>query len=90
MKHTPGPWSAEEYDKLSEFSINAAKRQIARTNGHNLDVDEHEANAHLIAAAPELYEALQYIQRWLNETGLDVHQSVPQMINAALAKAEGR
>jgi len=33
-----------------------------------------------------MQEALEYVQRWLLETGLDqeVHPSVPQIINAAL------
>jgi len=50
-----------------------------------------EANAHLISAAPELYEALKAI--W-TITAPKCHQPIIKQINAvsgkALAKAEGR
>lgn len=55
-KHTPGPWCVEG------VGIGALVR--ARINGvivavrHRLSAQEHEANARLIAAAPELLEAL--------------------------------
>ena len=43
------------------------------------------ANAHLIAAAPDLYAALEMAQLWLSVDGrFDM-----QGINAALAKARG-
>lgn len=47
--------------------------------------EELTANAHLIAAAPELYAALEMAQLWLSVDGrFDM-----QGINAALAKARG-
>ena len=50
------------------------------------DGDEKLANAYLIAAAPDLYEALKIAQLWLDVDGrFDM-----QRINAAIAKAEGR
>ena len=45
---------------------------------------EQEANAHLIAAAPELYETLAWLDR-KGGLGLDVHKT----ISAVLAKARG-
>lgn len=60
-KHTPGPWITENRYKTS---INAGKKHIAMVNQYKSgdiesDIwgDEHEANARLIAAAPDLLEA---------------------------------
>ena len=48
-------------------------------------VAEQEANARLIAAAPELLEALEMAQLWLEFDG----RFNMQKINAAIAKAKG-
>ncbi len=56
--------------------------------------EEAEANALLIAAAPEMYEALKTISAFYSETGY--RNVMPSMIeavrkiNKALAKAEGK
>lgn len=70
-KHTPGPWTVEppsdsepEYDSRAKdyWSIRAPgsngciSHEVARLSGWNIDRDEHTAR--LIAAAPELLEAL--------------------------------
>jgi hypothetical protein len=49
-------------------------------------VQINEANARLIAAAPDLYAVLKVAQLWLDIDG----RYDMQGINAALAKAEGR
>lgn len=71
MKHTPGPWKTEVCGtfkhltrKTGAFSITAGEKLIcqfpwARTTGQM--VEESEANAHLIAAAPELLEVLDWL-----------------------------
>ena len=56
MSHTPGPWRIEEFRKGS-YLVTARNAGIAREGL----VAQHvpgSANARLIAAAPELYEAL--------------------------------
>ena len=63
-KHTRGPWFAG--DRYTSFHVhNGDGRGICSTGGHNDNrVDgavletENVANAHLIAAAPDLYESL--------------------------------
>lgn len=66
FKGTPGPWVIDEW---SMTGINSESKHVALVNysHHGLpnDVygDEHEANAHLIAAAPELLEALIEIRK---------------------------
>ena len=66
MSHTPSPWvlSPKGYDgRMNEFNdhdctIQFEGAQIA-VLGLTATKDENEANARLIAAAPDLYEALQ-------------------------------
>lgn len=71
-EHTPGPWTiAGDCDRLSvvqENSDNAnacdGVRRVALVTCGDFefpDYDEHSANARLIAAAPELLEALELI-----------------------------
>lgn len=61
-KFTPGPWSikaipdgSEPSRKYSQYIVGPNVCDVFYTN------DVGRANAHLIAAAPELYEALQAI-----------------------------
>ncbi len=99
-KWTPGPWAVfidDSGDKWTGWplSIDAATdpdKTVVRTGGQwPYDWDtatsqrEAVANAHLIAAAPDLYAALEMAQLWLSVDGrFDM-----QGINAALAKARG-
>lgn len=92
---TPGPWMQKKHDGAGRtFEL---KREFWEVGGGPdkagvAFVFGGQANANVVAAAPEMHYALQYVKRWLDETGLgeEVHQSVPQMINAALAKADGK
>jgi hypothetical protein len=88
-KHTPGPW---EIDREVRTSINMGAKHIALVNFYNspdaernVSGEEHEANVRLIAAAPELLDALEMVlgkmPDW-NQAGETVQQ-----IKAALAKA---
>ena len=77
---TPGPWA---------FHKRGQRVYGGKTGG--MDVaqvrinPDFEANGHLIAAAPDLYAALEMAQLWLDVDGrFDM-----QGINAALAKARG-
>ena len=64
-KHTPGPWKAH----LSQFPghivkvDNSAQQPVAALWEGGVLKSEQIANAHLIAAAPELYEALKEMYR---------------------------
>jgi len=72
MKHTPGPW---HFSKVHNFTgthvsyIKSDKKQLAqtRTDDYNSTEQETLANASLIAAAPDLLEACQYVVRWHRE-----------------------
>jgi hypothetical protein len=54
-KHTPGPWEADNGEGYSIWSIYGRTSLIAQAIGDSAETD---ANAHLIAAAPELLDAL--------------------------------
>lgn len=65
-KHTPGPWFIEQ---TTVYALNKERIQVNRftasidrgwgDDGKRIEQQEVEANAKLIAAAPELLEALQ-------------------------------
>ena len=61
MKHTTGPWKFNMTGCLTSHGLPT----INKSNGHLLAslADTNEANARLIAAAPDLLAALQLIQR---------------------------
>jgi len=92
MKHTPGPWMLNEPFATPKAkwliwaghpiaSVSAARKR----NAHCTDMssEEGKANAHLIAAAPEMYEALKALAHCTTHKTLEAAY-------AALAKAEGR
>lgn len=63
-KHTPGPWYADAYgDDCDGIGVCAkGKGIVADVDSDYCDTDEMHANAHLIAAAPDLLEALKAIR----------------------------
>ena len=90
-KHTPGPWFAKRAGDGGYFEWYVGRDgencSIAEDIADPMTRDPSEANAHLIAAAPELLEAL----KMMLEGGLE--GPTPQAIETALAtiaKAEGR
>lgn len=69
MKHTLGPWVVEQpKGNLTAWAIESATRHpvawIAQTIGNN---QEENANARLIAAAPDLLEALHLLTQAAKE-----------------------
>ena len=64
MNYTKGQWKAELQGNLLQWQIKTDKENIAATNQTIVTdegVREIEANAQLIAAAPDMYEALKTI-----------------------------
>lgn len=81
-KHTPGPWFADggkvyesqDYHEICSFWSNA--------------FPVWEANARLIAAAPDLLEALEECVKWL-ETSAE-GENATRMAFSAISKAKGK
>ena len=93
VKHTAGPWSLDRdgwiISEKADFAICLidASREVEAYD------PEDAANARLIAAAPDLLEALKYAHDHLAVTHYDIDgqpDEIMQRINAALDKAEGR
>jgi hypothetical protein len=55
MKHTPGPWEVGEYIGTGQPIVTAEARDICAVEDYYKD---GAANARLIAAAPDMLEAL--------------------------------
>lgn len=66
-QHTPGPWRYDPVDghiyATSEASPLPAPARVCDPHADDIDIDEREANARLIAAAPDLLAALRDIYR---------------------------
>lgn len=63
MKHTKGPWFSDGDKHAMNLDIVGPSGRIAMMDCENFEVDddEIEANARLIAAAPDLLAALEYL-----------------------------
>lgn len=98
-KHTPGPWKysadfSENGDRYTDFSIYAGDMNVIGACGScGLPTICSEANARLIAAAPELLEALSSLTAVLGlkpkELSLQALQEAYDIARAAIAKAQG-
>lgn len=106
LRHTPGPWHAEHQCIFDEGPPLPTMIRSSHGNGTVVDIngglvpdhlddtisfDEIFANAYLIAAAPELLEALIDARRQLEQYEMErtgEHYNNTD-INAAIAKATG-
>lgn len=95
MSHTPGPWYVAGCTTPSQKVITSAEGGIAITYSqpeNAIDPPVFEDNAHLIAAAPELLDALKTALGFLG--GIFRHAVPPkaaqiEALYAVIAKAEG-
>lgn len=65
-KHTPGPWTMHprfadgaEVRSLAQVAWCGSACEISKSGGQRIDAAEARANAHLIAAAPDLLQGLE-------------------------------
>lgn len=110
-QHTPGPWDWTKATNLSEYDGEELGRYlgihaedpgrggswVAVIEGDVFDAEEQEANARLIAAAPELLEALRDMLsgwRYIRETHGDLYgvgwDRAQGKAEGAIAKATGK
>ena len=95
-QHTPGPWSFKEGDRERRAMSDVFRAEdegfqicYVTCEFHN-DIQRAEdlANARLIAAAPDMYEALKEAEKRLRGAGMLGGLDDP--VRAALAKVEGK
>jgi len=86
-EYAKGKWKATT--NVWGAVIVMADNYICRLDGIESPRETREANAHLISAAPEMYEALEAVKdRIEGEWELDADSF--QLVLKALAKAEGK
>ena len=78
--HTKGPWIADG------AQIFTSDTNVAQANGYRIDRETVAANARLIAAAPELLEALKAM---VEETCVNTVDDIHLQARAVIAKATG-
>lgn len=85
--HTPGPWKSVQINSKLQVWDND-ENVICQI--HNIAPSENEANARLIASAPELLEALKTIQSVLNGWNTEgKYINLIEHAKSAIQKAEG-
>jgi len=90
-KHTPGPWRAEMNGFCRMAVIDKKYRYLTYKAGSDRMSDEElEANANLIAAAPDLLEALKRMFSTIEDSHIPGAPGSPiEMARAAIDKATG-
>lgn len=98
-KHTPGPWGVT-HQTLTDQSWDVVSEAISggicvATCGCCESESSHiAANAHLIAAAPELLQACKAVLAWIeshsDEEWRHDHAGSEEVLQSAIAKAEGK
>ncbi len=95
-KFTPGPWVINKTYATMLIITGQSDMDVCQVDaGYDSDLsqysadDEEQANAHLIAAAPELYDALSGLL-YHDENGIgEGYDEVIEAARLALAKARG-
>jgi hypothetical protein len=89
QKHTPGPWAIFKVRLSGMFLIGkAADVDLANSDGHAMA--DNEADARLIAAAPDLLAALEVCAEELRNISSNVLMNAAyQNARAAISKATG-
>ncbi len=87
MKHTPGPWKAHYHESGNEVQRGLAGYSIQADEGIAYSISR-KANAHLIAAAPELLSVARTAVNALERRGLSF-EYYAMALKQAIAKATG-
>jgi hypothetical protein len=100
MKHTPGPWIVHDHAPASVWAgdehvatcnwwIDPAAIQEGEPDYRVKSATKREANARLIAAAPDMLEAMKNLLDLFDPYGPEAQRAAKQA-RAVIAKAEGR
>ena len=98
LRHTPGPWFSGCHgrdwiqivaDDESMLPLGTTSKLVAHVNT-SIGEQQCVANAHLIAAAPAMYEALQEALKCIEKHVPKTEFAPRQWIREVLAQAEGK
>ena len=87
-KHTMGPWRANDTTVFQDNPLDSVV-VIASCGGPALKHEEHQADARLIAAAPDLLEAAKLADDYFKQIGYEPTNKL-KIITDAIRKAEGQ
>lgn len=94
LKWTPGPWSVDESSEPAKYA-GLGDKCVRSKDGFIVALVMHEQppiarpNAHLIAAAPELYEALADAEQFIKKQSGGGETDYREKLLLVLAKARG-
>ena len=93
-EHTLGPWEASEGHPSDIWHVDMPSRGysvvVSRAGEDwDMDVEEVQANAHLIAAAPELLDALETLLLSTERDDINFRVRAMEAAREAIAKAKG-
>ena len=88
LKHTPGPWRAKRFSviKSNGYKITQNRPAGAAPEAWEEIDKTYEANARLIAAAPEMLEALIEQYKWLYSKA---YYQTAELLKELIEKATG-
>ncbi len=84
-KHTQGPWTIREPFQGS-YSVEPSVAWLGSSSSHTRG--ENLANANLIAAAPDMLEALELALSNMDETGGSLAHEHYEQVEAVIRKAK--
>lgn len=91
--HTQGEWKSTIGTFETDLHLVASTHGVICDIRKSLPLNEQEANARLIAAAPDMYEALKslnvFMYSWLQQNEDTLGYITAKKVLAAIAKAEG-
>jgi hypothetical protein len=87
--HTPGPWKTITLDNEVYINPDRGADEYALLARVSINHPASEGNARLIAAAPELLEALELAHKALSEESRYAQSTTANKIRAAIRKATG-
>ena len=90
-KHTPGPWEAGHYNGTPTIFDSRGNGTIPLATVHDVTTGDPEANARLIAAAPDLLAACEALAQWADKECMPVGETNDgpwDQLDAAIAKAK--
>ena len=89
-QHTPGPWAVGSHCMTAHvvYADGGDGEQVAAASRAALPDSESDANARLIAAAPDLLAVLEQVRDFWS--GGDAPEALENAIHAAIARANGK
>jgi hypothetical protein len=99
MKHTPGPWKVIKNPNIHKIHFGMIDSEKCSIGSVSYETENAEANAKLIAAAPDLLEACKGMMAiletldfdWINQRQDEIHyDNIPwEQWESAIKKATG-